>query len=113
MPSAWSVAWRARWLSAHYARVALPLRDLPPHFGLGTVAQGGAALALAVNYFLMYGGRAENMNAGAAMLTTLVPGVVLAHLAAPPLMRLAVRAGPAPLTPAPARPELTANAPVD
>src|SRR5439155_1094858 len=53
------------------------------------------------------------MDAGAAVLTTMVLGVALAQLAAPPLMRLAVRAGPAPLTPAPARPELTANAPVD
>jgi len=31
----------ARWLSARYARVALTLRDLPPHVGLGTVAQDG------------------------------------------------------------------------
>jgi hypothetical protein len=115
----------ARWLSARYARVALTLRDLPPHFGLGTVAQGGTALALAVNYFLMYGRGPENPGAGAAaggaggvdagvaVVTTMVLGVVLAQVAAPPLMRLAVRAGPAPLTRAPARPELTANAPVD
>src|SRR6266550_3899770 len=47
----------ARWLSGRYARAALTPRDLPPHVGLGTVAQGGAALALALNYFLMYGGR--------------------------------------------------------
>src|SRR5207253_11187557 len=81
---------------------------------------GGTALALAVNYFITYGsgpespgGGASGMDAGAAVLTTMVLGVALAQLAAPPLMRLAVRAGPAPLTPAPARPELTANAPVD
>ena len=110
----------ARWVSTRYARLALPLRDLPPHFRLGTVAQGGTALALAVNYFITYGsgpespgGGASGMDAGAAVLTTMVLGVALAQLAAPPLMRLAVRAGPAPLTPAPARPELTANAPVD
>src|SRR2546430_2502731 len=110
----------ARWVSTRYARLALPLRDLTPHFGLGTVAQGGTALALAVNYFITYGsgpespgGGASGMDAGAAVLTTMVLGVALAQLAAPPLMRLAVRAGPAPLTPAPARPELTANAPVD
>ena len=103
----------ARWLSGRYARVALTPRDLPPHVGLGTVAQGGAALALALNYFLMYGGQAESTDAGVAVLTTLVLGVVLAQFAAPPLMRLAVRAGPAPLTPAPARPELTTNAPAD
>src|SRR6266480_4597935 len=101
----------ARWLSGRYARVALTPRELPPHVGLGTVAQGGAALALALNYFLMYGVRAESTDAGVAVLTTLVLGVVLAQFAAPPLMRLAVRAGPAPLTPAPARPELTTNAP--
>src|SRR6266480_491244 len=52
----------ARWLSGRYARVALTPRDLPPHVGLGTVAQGGAALALALNYFLMYGGRAESTD---------------------------------------------------
>src|SRR2546430_439434 len=110
----------ARWVSTRYARLALPLRDLPPHFGLGTVAQGGTALALAVNYFITFGsgpespgGGASGRDAGAAVLTTMVLGVALAQFAAPPLMRLAVRAGPAPLTPAPARPELTANAPVD
>ena len=53
------------------------------------------------------------MDAGAAVLTTMVLGVALAQVAAPPLMRLALRAGPAPLTPALARPELTTNAPVD
>src|SRR5437763_1945431 len=110
----------ARWVSTRYARLALPLRDLTPHFGLGTVAQGGTALALAVNYFITYGsgpespgGGASGMDAGAAVLTTMVLGVALAQLAAPPLMRLAVRAGPAPLPPPPGRPELTANAPVD
>src|SRR6059058_969851 len=46
----------ARWAGARYARVALRLRDVPPHSGLGTVAQGGTALALGINYFLMYGG---------------------------------------------------------
>src|SRR5439155_1161744 len=35
----------ARWAGARYARVALRLRDVPPHSGLGTVAQGGTALA--------------------------------------------------------------------
>src|SRR5207302_1523291 len=63
----------ARWVSTRYARLALPLRDLTPHFGLGTVAQGGTALALAVNYFITYGsgpespgGGASGMDAGAA-----------------------------------------------
>jgi hypothetical protein len=114
----------ARWVAGRYVRVALPLRDLPPHVGLGTVAQGGTALALAVNYFIMYGGRSETppaggagavsgWDAGVAVLTTMVLGVALAQLAAPPLMRLALRGGPARLTPAPARPELTTHAPVD
>src|SRR5207244_1280364 len=83
----------ARWVSTRYARLALPLRDLPPHFGLGTVAQGGTALALAVNYFITYGsgpespgGGASGRDAGAAVLTTMVLGVALAQLAAPPLM---------------------------
>src|SRR2546427_3444216 len=101
----------ARWVSTRYARLALPLRDLTPHFGLGTVAQGGTALALAVNYFITYGsgpespgGGASGMDAGAAVLTTMVLGVALAQLAAPPLMRLPGRPGAAPASPPPPPP---------
>jgi len=109
----------ARWASARYARVALRLRDVPSHIGLGTVAQGGTALALGINYFLMYGGRPDTPGGGiagdaaGAVLTTLVLGIALAQLAAPTLMRLASRAVPAPLTPATISPELTTNARAD
>ncbi|OLC01996.1 MAG: hypothetical protein AUH45_09880 [Gemmatimonadetes bacterium 13_1_40CM_69_22] len=109
----------ARWASARYARVALGLRDVPSHIGLGTVAQGGTALALGINYFLMYGGRPDTPGGGiagdaaGAVLTTLVLGIALAQLAAPTLMRLASRAVPAPLTPATISPELTTNARAD
>jgi len=114
----------ARWASARYARVALKLRDVPPHIGLGTVAQGGTALALGINYFLMYGGRPDTpgggigstggaAGAGGAVLTTIVLGIALAQLAAPTLMQLASRAVAAPLTPATASPELTTNASAD
>ena len=112
----------ARWAGARYARVALRLRDVPPHSGLGTVAQGGTALALGINYFLMYGGRPDAPGRGiggsggagdaaGAVLTTIVLGIALAQLAAPTLLQLAGRAVPAPLTPASAGPELTTNAP--
>src|SRR6266516_2365749 len=114
----------ARWASARYARVALKLRDVPPHIGLGTVAQGGTALALGINYFLMYGGRPDTPGGGigstggaagagcagdaaGAVLTTIVLGIALAQLAAPTLMQLASRAVAAPLTPATVSPELT------
>ncbi|OLC71399.1 MAG: hypothetical protein AUH78_18300 [Gemmatimonadetes bacterium 13_1_40CM_4_69_8] len=109
----------ARWASARYARVALRLRDVPSHIGLGTVAQGGTALALGINYFLMYGDRPDTPGGGiagdaaGAVLTTLVLGIALAQLAAPTLMRLASRAVPAPLTPATISPELTTNARAD
>ncbi len=120
----------ARWASARYARVALKLRDVPPHIGLGTVAQGGTALALGINYFLMYGGRPDTPGGGigstggaagaggagdaaGAVLTTIVLGIALAQLAAPTLMQLASRAVAAPLTPATASPELTTNASAD
>ncbi len=114
----------ARWASARYARVALKLRDVPPHIGLGTVAQGGTALALGINYFLMYGGRPDTpgggigstggaAGAGGAVLTTIVLGIALAQLAAPTLMQLASRAVAAPLTPATVSPELTTNASAD
>ena len=109
----------ARWASARYARVALRLRDVPSYIGLGTVAQGGTALALGINYFLMYGDRPDTPGGGiagdaaGAVLTTIVLGIALAQLAAPTLMRLASRAVPAPLTPATISPELTTNARAD
>src|SRR6266403_2051825 len=61
----------------------------------------------------------RDTGASGALLTTIVLGVAAAQLAAPPLMVLALRttaaspAAPAPLTPAAAPAELSANAPAD
>ena len=115
----------ARWASVRYAREPLKLGALPPHAGLATVAQGGAAVALGINYFLMLGswpgssssvaaeGAGSPAGTAGVVLTTMVLGVAVAQLAAPPLLGLVLRPTPAPLTPAPASPEFTTNAPAD
>ncbi len=95
----------------YVGRAALRLTEFPPHVGLGTVAQGGAAMALGLNFFILYGGRGT--GAGGAVLTTIVLGVALAQLVAQPLLALALKSGPTPLTPAPALPELSSDAPAD
>ncbi|PYP45773.1 MAG: hypothetical protein DMD42_05045 [Gemmatimonadetes bacterium] len=103
----------AKWLAVRYGSLAL-LAGLPPNAGLGTVAQGGAAIALGLNFLMTYGG-----VGGGGVLTTVVLGVATAQLIAPLLMGLALRstiaspAAPAPLTPVAARAELGANAPAD
>src|SRR5207244_2806349 len=79
--------------------------------------QGGAAIALGLNFCIAYGG--EPSGASGALLTTIVLGVAVAQFAAPPLMALALRTrvaspvAPAPLTPAAAPAELSANATAD
>ena len=104
----------AKWAAVRYGSVALHLAGLPPNIGLGTIAQGGAAIALGLNFFITYGG--EGTGAGGALLTTIVLGVAAAQLAAPPLMALALRTAP-PSSAAPAAAaaagELSANAPAD
>jgi len=95
----------AKWAGARAGRLALKLPECPPDVGLATVAQGGAAIALGVNFFLMYGTRAA--ESGGAVLTTVVLGVALAQLAAPRLMALARRPAPTPLTQPAALPELS------
>jgi hypothetical protein len=107
----------AKWAAVRYGSVALRLGGFPPNVGLGTVAQGGAAIAMGLNFFITYG--SEGMGASNALVTTIVLGVAAAQLAAPPLMTLALRttaaipAAPAPLTPAAAPAELSANAPAE
>ncbi len=107
----------AKWVAVRYGSVALHLAGCPPNGGLGTVAQGGAAIALGLNFCIAYGG--EPSGASGALLTTIVLGVAVAQLAAPPLMALALRTrvaspvAPAPLTPAAAPAELSANATAD
>lgn len=97
----------AQWGAVRFGHAALRLHGIPPHAGLATVAQGATALALGVNFFMMYGGRATAVTGGAAVLATVVAGVAVAQLAAPALLTLALRAGPAPLTPAPETAELS------
>src|SRR3989442_12398855 len=107
----------ARWASARYARVALGLRDVPSHIGLGTVAQGGTALALGINYFLMYGGRPDTPGGGiagdaaGAGRPTLGLGIAPAQPPPPPPMRPPRPAGPPPLAPPAPTPRLSANPP--
>jgi len=107
----------AKWAAVRYGGGALRLGGFPPHGGLGTVAQGAAAIAMGLNFFIMYG--SESTGTSGALLTTIVLGVAASQLAAPPLMTLALRttaaspAAPAPLTPAAASPELSANAPAE
>jgi hypothetical protein len=113
----------AKWAAARYGSVALHLAGVPPDVGLGTVAQGGVAIAMGLNYFMTYRGdgadAAGASAAGGELLTTVVLGVVAAQLVAPPLMGRAVRtpvaraAAPASLTPAAGPTELGANAPAD
>jgi hypothetical protein len=108
----------AKWAAARYGSVALHLAGVPPDVGLGTVAQGGVAIAMGLNYFMTYRGDGADA-AGGGLLTTVVLGVVAAQLVAPPLMGRAMRtpvarrAAPASLTPAPGPTELGANAPAD
>jgi len=90
----------AQWGAVRFGHAALGLHGIPPHAGLATVAQGATALALGVDFFMMYGGRATGVVGGPAVLATVVGGVAVAQLAAPALLTLALRAGPAPLTPA-------------
>jgi len=109
----------AKWAAVRYGGGALQLAVAPPNLGLGTVAQGPVAVALGLNFFLMYG---DADVGGAAVLTTVVLGAAVALLAAPPLMGLALSAGggtdvvaapPARLTPIVEPAELTADAPAE
>jgi len=120
LPTAWILAAvpllaalriAAMWASVRGGRVALQLPAWPRDAGLATVAQGAAATALGLNFFLVYGG--PGAGSGRAVLTTVLLGVVVAQAAAPPLLRLGLRAAPAPLTRAPVLPELSPNAPAD
>ena len=95
----------AGWASARVARLAFRLPFTAHAAGLGSIAQGTTAVALGANFFLVSGG--EGAGAGGAVLTTVVLGVAAAQCVAPPFMKLA------PLTPAAAVPDLSANAPAE
>ena len=113
----------AQWASVRYSRVLLRLTSLPPDAGLGTIPQGGVAIALGLSFVFTYG--LQGPAAGDPIVTTIVLGVAAAQLLAPSLMKRA-RTGPAagavtPALPAPgaplthrtAPPELSANAPAE
>jgi hypothetical protein len=105
----------AKWVAPRYAGIAFRLDGSAPNVGLGTVAQGGVAIAMGLSFFITYG----DGGTGGALLSTVVLGVAAAQLAARPLMTLALRTTPAsraataPLTPAAVPAELSANAPAD
>jgi hypothetical protein len=72
---------------------------LPPDLGLAGVAQGAVAVALAMNFFILYG-----PSAGGPVVTVALVGLGLNLLMAPAAMTRALR--PAPLTTPPAAPEV-------
>lgn len=104
----------AKWASVRYVGAALRLTRVPSHLGLATVAQGGSALALGLSFARTFGGPA---SAGSgAVLATVVLGVGVAQLAAPPLLQVAARAAraaPVPLTRGSASAELRPDASAD
>ena len=77
----------ARWAAVRHGREWLHVRDLPPNFGLATVAQGGVAVALGLSFNLIYAG-------AGTILTTVLLGVALAQAISGPLMGLALRPAP-------------------
>ncbi|MGH7567753.1 MAG: hypothetical protein ACREL9_02105 [Gemmatimonadales bacterium] len=89
-----------KWAAVRFAPEPVRVAGLPAHLGLATVAQGVTALALAINFYITYGGAAAG-----AMVTTVILGIAVAQVAAPPLMALALR-GPRLTAPAPI-PELS------
>src|SRR5256884_335349 len=98
----------AKWGGVRFGREVARRREIPPLAGLVTVPQGATALAVGLGFFIQYGGMG-----GAAVLTTVVLGVAGAQVAAPPLVALALREPPPPLTRAPETPELRHNAPAE
>lgn len=91
----------ARWLAVRAARGPLGLsRVLPPDLGLAGVAQGAVAVALAMNFFILYGA-----TVGGPVVTIALVGLGLNLLMAPAAMTRALK--PAPLTAAPTAPEVS------
>ena len=76
-----------RWAAVRFGLGPLQATRVPPHVGVATVAQGGVALALGINFSMTFGGAAAG-----AVVTTIVLGMALAQLAAPPLRLRALRA---------------------
>ena len=81
----------ARWAVTRDAQGWRDAGAPPPHVALATVAQGGVPLALAASFTVIYAGSGAS---GDAILTTVLLGVVLSQVIAPPLMALALRPAP-------------------
>lgn len=127
LPTAWllvaapllaAVRAAAQWGAVRGGRVAFPLPAVAPDVGLGTVPQGGVALACGLTFALVYGGlgpgaAGAGAAGGGAVLATVVLAVAVTDLAAPRLLALALQAGPAPLTPRPVPAELSATGSVE
>jgi hypothetical protein len=98
LPAALILVWgraAARWLAVRVARVPLGLsRILPPDLGLAGVAQGGVAVALALNFFILYGAAS-----GGPVVTIALIGLGVNLLMAPAAMSRALRPAPALTTP--------------
>lgn len=90
----------ARWGAVRYGRRLAGDAGLPPDVGLAGTAQGGVALALGLNFLLIY--RGSSPGAAEAVITTIVLSVVLAQLGAPVFMKRALRAPQLTSSPAPA-----------
>jgi hypothetical protein len=90
----------ARWAAGRYGRRLTGDPGLPRDAGLAGIAQGGVALALAINFLLVY--RGTGAPAPEAVLTTIVLGIVAAQLAAPFFMNAALRAPELTASPTPA-----------
>jgi len=106
----------AKWGGVRFGREATRRPEIPPLAGLTTVPQGATALALGLGFFIQYGGPGTAALGGvsaAAVLTTVVVGVAVAQLAAAPLVALALRVDPPPLTRAPEASDLRHNAPAE
>jgi hypothetical protein len=65
-------------------RLAKPPFGTPPLLGLGLIPQGGISLAMALSAFLtFYGLEVAGVNAGQALLSVVVLGVVISELVGP------------------------------
>jgi Kef-type K+ transport system membrane component KefB len=89
-----------KWAIGRYGRGPLRATALPPDVGFATVAQGGVALAFGIDFSMTHG-----VPAGDAVLTTIVLGMALAQVLAPPLMRRLLRTAPAARPTSPVRPQ--------
>jgi len=99
----------AKWGGMRGALASDPRAELPLNAGLALVVQGGVVLTLGVNAILMQDGTAAG-GSGGPFLTAVVLGLVLAQVAAVPLLRLAL--APPRLTAGRPLPDFSADSPV-